>query len=231
MNARSARARNTNGVRTVRVALALGLALLTVAAAGAGLRAAVQVAAELTTKNARTEESNLADVLADAIRDVDHSDAAFIQASALADVTIPKGNATADDFLKALEYRDDSVVIVKLTGAQIRLALEHALELYPQKSPTFLQVSGMTVDIDGSADRDKRVTGVRVGGSAVQPGKTYTVAMPSPLANGALGYFRIWDKKAIDHDTNKTMGQAVTDYVSGARTVGTKGEDRLVIKK
>src|SRR5690348_7380917 len=81
MNARSARARKTNGVRTVRMALALGLALLTVAAAGAGLRAAVQVANELTTKNARTEESNLADVLADAIRDVDHSDAAFIQAS------------------------------------------------------------------------------------------------------------------------------------------------------
>jgi 5'-nucleotidase / UDP-sugar diphosphatase len=194
--------------------------------------APVQVVSELSTWNVRTDESNLANVIADAIRDVEKVDAAFIAASSFTDVTIPKGTASAEDILKALEYRDDTIVVTKLTGAQVRRALEHGLTLLPQKNSAFLQVSGISAVIDGSAEKDKRVTALRIGGAAVKDTQTYTVAMPSPLANGALGYFKVWDKaKAIDHDTNKPLAQAVTDYLASVRTIGAKGEDRLAIKR
>ncbi len=194
--------------------------------------AGIQVVAELATKNVRAEESNLADVVLDAIRDVDKTDAALVAASSFVELTIPKGTITPNDILKALEYKDDTVVVVKLTGLQIRRALEHGLTLLPQKNSAFLQVSGVFANIDASAEKDKRVTSLRVGSSTVKDDKNYTVAMPSPLANGALGYFKVWDKaKAIDHDTNKTLGQAVTDYLSGVKSLGAKGEDRLAIKK
>jgi 2',3'-cyclic-nucleotide 2'-phosphodiesterase (5'-nucleotidase family) len=202
------------------------------AAVGAPRPTILQVSSELTTKNARTEESSLADIIADALRDTDKSDAAFVPASSFADTTLGKGNATVEDVLKALEYRDDNVMIVKLTGAQIKKALEHGLALYPQKNMGFLQVSGITANIEPAAEKDHRVVSVKVGRTALKDDKTYTVAMPSPLANGALGYFKVWDKtKAIDHDTNKTLAQAVTDYLSGMKTLGAKGEERLVIKK
>lgn len=194
--------------------------------------APIQVVSELSTRNVRTEESNLANIIVDAVRDVDKSDAAIVAASSFTDLTIAKGTTTPADILKALEYQDDSIVIVKLTGAQLRKALEHGLTLLPQKNSAFLQVSGISATIDASADKDKRVTSLRVGGSAVKDAATYTVAMPSPLANGALGYFKVWEKsKAIDHDTNKTLGQAVTDYLAGVRSVGAKGEERLAIKR
>jgi 5'-nucleotidase / UDP-sugar diphosphatase len=212
--------------------IAAAAAALCIIASGTAYAAAIQVTSELTTKNARTEESNLANVIADAIRAVEKSDVAFVPASALAEVTIPKGTVTADDILRAVEYRDDSVIIVKLTGAQIKRALEHALGLYPQKNSAFLQVSGLTVTVDPTTEKDKRIVSVKVGGSPLQDSKKYTVAMPSPLASGALGYFKIWDKtRDIDHDTNKSLAVAVKDYLDGIRTLGGKSEERLVIKK
>ncbi len=191
----------------------------------------IQVTAELSTKNVRTEESNLADVIADAVKNVEKTDGAFVAASSFTDLTIAKGNASADDILKALEYKDDSIVVVKLTGVQIRKALEHGLTLLPQKNSAFLQVSGIYANVDPAVEKDKRVTSLRVGSSAVKDDKTYTIAMPSPLANGALGYFKVWEKKAVDHDTNKSLSQAVTDYLTSVKSLGAKSEERLAIKR
>jgi 2',3'-cyclic-nucleotide 2'-phosphodiesterase (5'-nucleotidase family) len=221
----------------LRIAVASGLLLAaawTARSAYADLfpAAPIQVATELSTRNVRTDESSLANVIVDAVRDVEKTDAAFIAASSFTDVTIPKGPAAAEDFLKSLEYRDDNIVVVKLTGAQIRRALEHGLTLLPQKNSAFLQVSGISAAIDAGAEKDKRVTSLRIAGSPENATRTYTVAMPSPLANGALGYFKVWDKaKAVDHDTNKPVGQAVTDYLASVRSIGAKGEERLAIKR
>lgn len=187
---------------------------------------------ELTTRSVRTEESNLADIVVDAIRNVERSDAAFMHGSAFGDATIPKGKAAVEDILKAVQYREDSIIIVKLTGAQIRKSLENGFKLYPQKSPEFLQVSGLTVSVDPGAEREKRVVDVRVGASKLDDKKSYAIAMPSPLANGALGYYKIWDKsQAIDHDTQKTVGQAVSSYLAGKSSVGAKSEERIVFKR
>jgi len=195
----------------------------------------LQIVGDLTTKNVRTEESSLANLVADALRASDkaedQADIAFIPASAFAEVTLPKGSANADDILKALVFRDDVVVIVKLTGAQVKKALEHGLAIYPQKNSAFLQVSGLTVEIDPSKEKDHRVVSVKVGRTPLDDGKTYTVAMPSPLANGGLVYSKVWDRSAKDHDTDRTVEQAVIDYLNTHRTLGGKSEERLVIKK
>jgi 2',3'-cyclic-nucleotide 2'-phosphodiesterase (5'-nucleotidase family) len=187
---------------------------------------------DLSTRNVRTEESNLANIVVDAVRNVEKTDAAFMHASAFGDTSIAKGKANADAVLRAVQYREDSVVIVKLTGEQIRKALENGVKLYPQRSPEFLQVSGLTVTVDSGAEKEKRVVEVRIGNSKLDEKKTYMVAMPSPLANGALGYYKIWDKsQAIDHETSKTVGQALTDYLAGKSSIGAKSEERIAFKK
>src|SRR5690242_17943854 len=182
----SSRAERDNPMYGVnKTMLAAGLLAVCGLAAARPAVAPITVANEITTRNVRSEESTLADVIADAIRDAARSDAAFMLASSFTDVTIPKGNATAEDVLKALEYRDDSIIVVKLTGAQIRKALEHGLRVYPQKHAGFLQLSGLTVNVDPNAEPEKRVTAVRVGSSTLSDTRSYTVAMPSPLASGA----------------------------------------------
>ncbi len=193
----------------------------------------IQVAAELSTKNVRTEESNLADIIADAVIKVESADVAFLAASSFAEIVIPKGPASAADIVKSLAFRTDTVVIMKLTGAQIKQALAHGLELYPQRNRAFLQVAGLTAGIDGgpSADKDKRIISITVSGSAVDDKKKYTVAMPSPLANGALAFDKVWSRSDIDHDTGRTLEECLTGFLSGKKSIGSKSEERLVFKK
>jgi len=217
-------------VLVVMTLVVLGL-ILSRSGAAAQAKPTLQVASELTTKNVRTEESNLAGLVADAIRAVQKSDIALIPAIGFTETTVPKGPATTEDILKALEYRNDMVVIVKLSGEQVRRALEHGLALLPQKNPAFLQVSGLTVTVDPAADRTKRVVSAKVGKNALQDGKTYEVAMPSPLANGALAYFKIWSKADISKETSRTVEEAVTNYLATQKTIGQKGEERIAFRK
>lgn len=223
-----------NIILRIILAVVAALCLLFIAseAAGAADKSVyVTLTTDLSSKTVRTDESNLANIVADAIRAADKADISFIPASAFQDVTISKGTRTSEDILKALMYPDDNIVIVKLTGLQIHTALEQSLALSPQKNSAFLQVSGMTINIDPSAERGKRISTIKIGKSPVINDKNYLVAMPSPLANGALAYFKVWSKKDIDHETEKSLEQAVIDYLTTQKSIAGKSEDRLVFKK
>ena len=191
----------------------------------------VQVVNELTTKNVGSEESNLANVIVDALRDVENTDVAFQMAASFVETTVNKGSVETEEILKALKYRDDQVVIVRLTGAQLKKALEHSLARYPSRNVAFLQVSGLRVTINPAEEAGKRVVSVQVGGAPIQETRTYTVAMPSPLANGGVGYYKIWGATDIDHTTSVTVEQAVTNYLRKNKTIGQKSEERLVFQK
>lgn len=198
-----------------------------------GVRAAAQsvkTEVELSTKEIDARENALGDLVADAIRAASKADAAIIAASAFADISaLPKGNVSAEDILKALEFRSDNIVIVKLTGNQINRAFEHALYLYPKPNSGFLQFSGFTVTVNPDAEKEGRVGSVKLDGAVLEPDRVYRVAMPAPLANGALAYFKIWKKSDIETDTKKTLAEAITAYVRDKKSV-TKGDERLVIK-
>jgi 2',3'-cyclic-nucleotide 2'-phosphodiesterase (5'-nucleotidase family) len=193
----------------------------------------IQVASDLSTRNVKAEESSLADIFADAIRDSEKTDSAFIAASSFEEITIKRGTTSTAEVLKALSFHDHTIAVVKLTGEQIKKAMEHALGLIPTRSSYFLQVSGMAVTIDPHADKGQRVMSLRIGGTSYSPTKVYTVAMPAPLANGALAFHTIWSKAAIDasRSGSKTLAETVTAYLAGKRTIGDQTEERLVFKK
>ena len=217
------------GRRSVALAGLLGaIAMLCVAAAG--FADAIKTDVELSTKEADSRESVLCDVVADAIRASAKSDAAFIAATSFNDsTTLPKGSVNSKDLSNALVHKDENIVIVKLKGEQITRALEQGLYLYPKSNSAFLQFSGLVVTINPQAEAGKRVVSVKIGGDALEAGKTYKVAMPAPLANGGLAYFKIWSKSDIDKDTEKTVDAALTAYLADHKTLS-KGDERLVRK-
>ncbi len=222
--------------RSYRVVLPLAAATLCgvgIAAVSARARGDLQTTIDLTTRGVRTEESRLADVVADALRSSASTDLAFVAASSFDEVTLRRGTLSADAVLKAVSFKDDPVMVVKLTGAQVRKALEHSVALYPQGHSAFLQVSGMQATIDPRAPKGERVVQIRVGSSPIVDSRTYTVAMPGPLANGGLTYFNYWEKKDIDQERSgqRTVQEAVTTYLASRRSVGDGAEDRLVFKK
>lgn len=186
---------------------------------------------ELSTRDIGDKETALGTLVADAIRASAKADAAFIPAAAFTEMpmTIKVGPFTVADLLKALEYKNENIALMKLTGEQIRRALEHSLYLYPRSISSFLQISGLTVTVNPDGDGDKHVVSIKIDGDALVAGKTYKVAMPLTLANGALFYLKYWKKSDMDKDTEKTLESAITDYLADHKTI-TKGEERLVAK-
>ena len=184
---------------------------------------------ELTTKEIGLKENVLGDFVADAMRASAKADIALIDASAFEEqVTVPKGKFTNADLIKALSYKSDTIFVLKLTGDQLRSALEHGLFLYPKFNSAFLQFAGMTVTVNPTGGADKHVVSIKVGGDALENSKTYSVAMRAPLANGGLAYSKVW-KSSEKKDTQKTLDAAITAYLTDHATIS-KGDERLVTK-
>lgn len=199
---------------------------LTVARAAETIKTEV----ELSTKDVRSKETALGNVVADAIHSAAKVDAAIIAASSFSSkvITLPKGSFAPGDFMKTLEYTSDPIAIVKLTGAQVTKALEHGLYLYPSDNSGFLHFSGLQVTVNPNGDKEKKVVSIKINGSELSPSKIYRVAMPSPLAHGALAYFKIWKQSDIEKELDKTLEAAVSEYLTAHKTI-TKGDERLVI--
>jgi len=190
-------------------------------------------AQELSTKNVRTEESDLANVVVDALRDASGAEIAWLPAAAFNEVTLSKDTPPGEIVSRLLPYRDDRVVVLKLTGAQIQQALERALTLYPQPNAGFLQVSGLQVTFDPAKPAGERVVRVQVGTENKQdlnPQREYRVATSATLAYGALGYFKVWERSAIERETDKTVGDALRAYLEAGKPIaGVSG--RIVAMK
>lgn len=135
---------------------------------------------------------------ADAIRAVAGSDGAFLAAGYL------KSTGNRDDLATYLEFPTDEIVVLSLTGSQIKAALERSVSLFPQANSSFLQISGFEVTFSKAAAAGSRVISATADGSKLDDARSYTVAMPGNLGRGGLGFFKIWDRKAIQRTVENT---------------------------
>jgi 2',3'-cyclic-nucleotide 2'-phosphodiesterase (5'-nucleotidase family) len=120
-----------------------------------------------------------------------------------------KSTYSKDDLSTILEFPTDEIVVVSLTGAEVRQAMERSVQLYPQSNTSFLQVSGLDGSFKKNGLPNERVTGITTSSGPIQDGKTYSVAMPGNLARGGLGYFKIWNKNKISKSLGTTLEQAL----------------------
>lgn len=148
-----------------------------------------------------SSETNLGDLAADAYRTVTGADIAFVEASEIkADIAV--GGMSYNDVIRALPG-NKNISVAKVSGFDLMDALEMSARLYPNRNSGFLQVSGLTFDIqetvipsvtvDGlgnfvSVDDDYRVTNVMINGKELDLMETYTVAGTNDLLNGKTGY-------------------------------------------
>lgn len=185
----------------------------------------IQSPADLNSVGCQTQETSLGDLMADAVRASANTQIALIPAGGFREITIPKGAVKIADVLKCLQYPDDQIAIMKLTGDQLLKALERSVSIYPQRNMGFLQVSGLTLTFDPSSSKDSRIKSVMVGGEHLDADQSYRVATTKPLADGAYGYFTIWgDEHPQMRD--KTIAQAATDFLSQRTAV-----DYLVLSR
>lgn len=139
----------------------------------------------------RNGETNMGDFVADAYRTMTGADIALVNGGGIRD-SIAAGDVTRKDLMDVNPWNNEMCVI-RATGQQILDALEHGARMNPEECGGFLQVSGLTYEIhnylespvitdsmeifqeiDGTKER--RVQNVMIGGEALDPNKTYTVA-------------------------------------------------------
>ena len=128
---------------------------------------------------------------ADALRAAASTDGAFIAAG------LVKDSFQKDNLASLLQVPTDEVSIVNLTGSQVRQAFERSLSLYPMSNGSFLQISGFEVTFNRNGAPGSRIVSVTANGSKLEDAHSYSVAMPSSLGRGGLGYFKIWDREKV----------------------------------
>lgn len=154
-------------------------------------------------ENPETGSFSPAQAAADVLRDFARADGAFIAAGQITKSNNPK------DLAAILQFPSDDLVVVTLTGAQLKEAFERSVSLYPQSNSSFLQISGFEVTFSPSADANKRVVSATASGMRIEDNKTYTVAMPTTLGRGGFGYFKIWDRNKITKTFDGTTVEAI----------------------
>lgn len=178
--------------------------------------------------NARPQKNETAfgRLAADAIRAATGADAALINAGALKAGVLRAGDVSSAQISALLTFPADEVATITITGAQLRAALERAVQAYPTGSPAFLHGSGYTATFNTQAPTNERLTMLRINGREVQNGDSVTVAMPMPLVSGNSGYFTIWpNAKAIQ--TKISLADAIGDFIKTRGSVAPDTAPRL----
>lgn len=212
----------------VRVAATVGaLVLATAFTASVALAQTLgRATSDFSNLRPNKTETAFGRLAADALRATGKADVALINAGALRSGTLESGAIEREDLVKLLAFGEDKVVSVVLTGAQLHAALERAASVYPTASPAFLQVAGITATFDPNGAVGSRVSRIQVGGSALQDAKTYRAAMPVSLAQGAAGYFNIWNG-AQSSPTDVQLIDALGGYIRGQKEVAPENETRF----
>jgi 5'-nucleotidase/UDP-sugar diphosphatase len=197
------------------------------AAAAAG--APVQLQSALRGDRARSGESEVGNLIADALRAATGADIALVAAGELREEDMPAGTVTAEQLQRLITNPAETVTVLSLSGAKIRSALEVAVTAFPRRSKGFLQVSGMEFSFDPSKPEGSRVIAATAGGQPMQNGRQYRVAMSSSLAAGQYGYYRLWSNEK-GATQGLTMARILEQYLANRRTLAPRLESRIVVK-
>lgn len=209
----------------VAAVLAIGMAVIYVFPRPA--QAEGQNTAPLTAVGCDCQETSFGDLVADALRGAGGADIAFVGAISFRPGVLAPGPLTKERVATLLANPDEVWAVSRLTGAQVRAALEHAVRTAPLPNNAFLQVAGLSFDYNASAPAQQRVKAVRVGSGTLSDGASYTVAMPLSLAKGGSGFFKVFTKEAIIRQGETSLADAVVAYAAQQGNVTYTGTGRI----
>ena len=180
----------------------------------------------------RRTETNLGDLCADAYRNqAGGTDIAWINGGGIR-TELKAGDLTFGDILKVHPF-GNKLTVIEVTGQQVLDALEWSVHALPGEFGGFEQVSGITFEVDATiespvttdengmfsgvdASKERRVRNVLVGGEALDPAKTYTLAsIDYQLLNKGDGY-TMFDGCTVIQESVKLDNQVLIDYIRDA---------------
>jgi 2',3'-cyclic-nucleotide 2'-phosphodiesterase (5'-nucleotidase family) len=190
------------------------------------------VALDSSTVIVRTREAAIGNLFADAMRAGTHADAAILNGGGIrAGKTYePGARISQGDVLTELPF-GNRIVVLEISGADLKRAIENGLSRLPGASGRFPQVSGISVEFAPARDAGSRITSMRVGGAPLDESRTYRVAVLDYLARGGDDYAMLTNARRITPDNDAPLLiNEVVQYLRGLGTVRTGVEGRVVAR-
>ena len=197
----------------------------------------------------RRAETNLSDFCADAFRIQCGTDVGIISGGGIR-ANIERGDITYGDIIDVFPFGNE-VCVMEVTGQQLLDALEWTSRSIPGENGGFLQVSGMSYEIDVSVpsgciadengmcigiEGERRVKNVMVGGEPIDPQKTYTVASIDYILKQNGDGITAFDGAKVLRDGIMIDNQLLINYITealggeiGGEYADPYGQGRIVI--
>ncbi|WP_411345513.1 5'-nucleotidase C-terminal domain-containing protein [Paenibacillus sp. WLX1005] len=171
----------------------------------------------------RAGETNLGDLITDAMRSISGADAAITNGGGIR-ASIDAGPVTKGEIVTVLPF-GNLVISIEVTGADIKAALENGATDYPTAKGAFSHVSGITYKIDTSKPAGSRVHTITVGGKPLDLTKTYNVATNDFMVAGGDEYTMFVGKQQTG--TYGTLDEALIEYMQANGTKSLTAEKRI----
>jgi 2',3'-cyclic-nucleotide 2'-phosphodiesterase (5'-nucleotidase family) len=201
-----------------------------------------EAALDLDGEHVRARETNLGDLLADILRQTAGADAAIINGGGIR-TSILKGNIRVKNIYSVLPF-DNYLVAIRLTGKQIREALEHGVSGLEEGAGRFPQVSGLSFAYSRRAPAGSRVKEIVIRGQPLDPRREYVVATNDFMAAGGDGYRAFGEalqsspdfacsggmlkgEKLVYNDAGRWLREVVINYIRKEKTVAPQVDGRI----
>ena len=190
-------------------------------------------AVDLTTQDpatgeraVRTAETNLGDLCADAYRVVLGADIAFVNGGGVR-ADIPAGDITYGQILSVHPF-GNMACLMEVSGQQILDALEMASRDVPDECGGFLQVSGLSYEINVGVESsvvvddagsfvevagERRVQNVLVAGEPIDPEATYTLASHNYMLKSGGDGLNMFQGDVLLQDEVLIDNQVLINYI------------------
>ena len=184
------------------------------------------------TVRLRASETNLGDLVADAVRADAGADIAIVNAGGIRGDRVHRAGPLTRRTLVEIHPFGNVVCTVSVPGRIVLEALESGVSKLPDVSGQFPQVSGVTLRVDLAAPAGRRVRDVRVQGNPIDAARAYTLAIPDFVLLGGDGYGMFKDARVmVGPESGDRMVTALEKYVAKGGEVAPQVEGRIVISK
>ncbi|MCS7462928.1 5'-nucleotidase C-terminal domain-containing protein [Paenibacillus doosanensis] len=178
----------------------------------------------------RTQETNLGNLIADALLDKTKSIAGYEADVALINgggvrATVNAGDVTKKSLYDVLPF-PNTLVVTELTGSELQAAIENGVSKVEIAEGRFPQISGMSFAYSKNKPAGQRVLELKVNGQPVDPNKTYKVATNDFIVAGGDGYSMMMDKKSFN--TGFTLYDVLEEFFMKRGTLSPSVEERIV---
>ena len=178
----------------------------------------------------RQAETNLGDLVADAIRADTNADVAILNSGSIrGDTVYPAGPITRRTVV-AMHPFGNLICVVEVPGRVLLQALNSGVSKLPTAAGQFPQVSGLAMTVDARAAAGNRVRDVKVNGQPLDLAKKYTVAIADFMLTGGDEYSMFANQTVlVGPQSGGLLVTALEKFLAAKGTVSPETDGRITV--